>query len=288
MITHGCPHAARRQASLISDLLRVKESSAASHKCHFRVRHFGRVLKSPYKKSCISITWTPSILVRRQLTLLLLQLLMVPGMVLSCAWATVTLDITVTTVLRRRHMHARHSSHSRSSQHFQSCHRRRLAHRHLHCHLARRRHSQQQISQRSRHQPVLAAARGVHSRVGWWRRFFSCLPSARSLSASPSHPAPSPIATSVSAINWSYADHTLAAAPPLPPAAQPQSAIHMACSTAHNSGGAGRTGTVTGTHTGAGTGTGTGAGTHAATSSARASSRRSTHKMDRGDCAWLT
>ena len=98
--------------------------------------------------------------------MLLLQLLMVPGMVLSFAWATVALDITVTTVLRKRHMHARHSSHSRSSQNCQSCHRRRLAHRHLHCHLARRRHSQQQISQRSRHQPVFGSS-SRSSRKSW-------------------------------------------------------------------------------------------------------------------------
>ena len=123
----------------------------------FSCASFWQGLEFAVQKSCISITWTPSTLVR-QLTLLLLQLLMVAGMVLSFAWATVALDITVTTVLRRRHMHARHSSHSCSSQHCQSCHRRRLAHRHLHCHRARRRHSQQQVSQRSRHQPAFGSS----------------------------------------------------------------------------------------------------------------------------------
>ena len=32
------------------DLPTLQESSAASHKCHFRVRHFRRVFDSPYKK----------------------------------------------------------------------------------------------------------------------------------------------------------------------------------------------------------------------------------------------
>ena len=31
----------------------VKESSAASHRCHFRVRHFGRLFTLPYKRSCV-------------------------------------------------------------------------------------------------------------------------------------------------------------------------------------------------------------------------------------------
>ena len=35
-------------------LLSVQESSAASHKCRFRVRHFGRVFALPYKYSWAS------------------------------------------------------------------------------------------------------------------------------------------------------------------------------------------------------------------------------------------
>ena len=42
-------HIAHWHGPLFWHLLCVKESSAASHKCHDRVRHFGRVFISPYK-----------------------------------------------------------------------------------------------------------------------------------------------------------------------------------------------------------------------------------------------
>ena len=84
------------------------------------------------------------------LTLSRLQASMVLRTILSFAWANMALVTTETVVLRKKH---NYSNQSRSSQ----CHHRHLAmhltRRYLtrrllaHCHLARRRHSQQQTSQ---------------------------------------------------------------------------------------------------------------------------------------------
>ena len=38
----------------------AQESSAASHKCHFRVRHFGSIFELPYKKLCAGRSSVPS------------------------------------------------------------------------------------------------------------------------------------------------------------------------------------------------------------------------------------
>ena len=46
---HNCPHVAHWHDPLFLHLLCVEESSAASHKCQFRVRHFGRVFDYLYK-----------------------------------------------------------------------------------------------------------------------------------------------------------------------------------------------------------------------------------------------
>ena len=79
------------------------ESSAATHKCHFRVRHFGRVFILPYKKAVSFCQWT-WMLVRQQLTLLLLQPLMVLGMASSFALASMVSDITATSAQRKMHI----------------------------------------------------------------------------------------------------------------------------------------------------------------------------------------
>lgn len=108
------------------DLLRVEESSAASHKCHFRVRHFGRVFNSPYKNP---LRW---ILVRLpQLSLLLPQLLMVLEWDMSFAVVSEELDTTVMLDIsghdmkcrRLRHVLLRYNKHRLCHNHH---HRRRI------------------------------------------------------------------------------------------------------------------------------------------------------------------
>ena len=49
MITRLSQCASHWWAMCLLILLAVQESSAASHKCHFRVRRFDRVLTFPYK-----------------------------------------------------------------------------------------------------------------------------------------------------------------------------------------------------------------------------------------------
>ena len=45
-------------AFLLLHLPTPKESSVASHKCHFRVRHFGRVFSLPYKTASVLALWS--------------------------------------------------------------------------------------------------------------------------------------------------------------------------------------------------------------------------------------